>query len=361
MYWFRNDAAVDYMREEVGADVCVLLVDDDEANGLAAALGAEDETEAFCVVYYDAATGNYSFGHEIGHLLNAEHQREGSSSHARHGYLYQGTVWWRTIMATSSAGGTRIQYWSNPEIDDPYDDTPMGTYANENNVGAALNVNAPDISDFLPTGTPSAPAAPSNLVIPNEAQVGQNPQLDWDASTTLGVNTYKVYRCENYVGSCAATLQVIATTSETNYTDTEIEITTKDNSDDRYRYHVTAVQFGLESADSNYEEVWAGVAVKAAGEDETTMLPPSEFKLHQNYPNPFNPVTEIRYDVPETFPIRLIVYDIAGREVARLVDGTVEAGCHSVLFDATGLASGVYIYKLEAGAFNQTARMIIAK
>lgn len=175
------------------------------------------------------------------------------------------------------------------------------------------------------------------------------------------MNTYKVYRCENYVGNCTATLQVIATTSETNYTDTEIEITTKDNSDDRYRYHVTAVQFGLESADSNYEEVWGGVAVKAAGEDETTMLPPSEFKLHQNYPNPFNPVTEIRYDVPETFPIRLIVYDIAGREVARLVDGTVEAGRHSVLFDATGLASGVYIYKLEAGAFNQTARMIIAK
>lgn len=263
-------------------------------------------------------------------------------------------------MATPDAGGTRIQYWSNPEIDDPYDDTPMGTYANENNVGAALNYFGPDVSDFLPTGNPSAPAAPSNLVIPNEAQIGQNPQLFWDASTTLGVNTYKVYRCENYVGNCTATLQVIATTSETNYTDTEIEITTKDNSDDRYRYHVTAVQFGLESADSNYEEVWGGVPFKVIGEDEIT-LPPAEFMLHQNYPNPFNPVTEIRYDISEATHVRLIVYDIAGREAARLVDGVVEVGRHSVLFDATGLVSGVYIYKLEAGAFNLTARMILAK
>ena len=127
-----------------------------------------------------------------------------------------------------------------------------------------------------------------------------------------------------------------------------------------YSLIIQPVQFGLESADSNYEEVWAAYLFKTA--DENNLTPSaSDFMLYQNHPNPFNPTTEIRYEVLEAAHIRLVVYDITGREVARLVDGIKEAGRHKVVFDGRSLASGVYIYKLVAEEFQQSMRMILAK
>ncbi|MBK8552925.1 MAG: T9SS type A sorting domain-containing protein [Ignavibacteria bacterium] len=76
-----------------------------------------------------------------------------------------------------------------------------------------------------------------------------------------------------------------------------------------------------------------------------------KFRLGQNYPNPFNPVTKIDFDIPMNSKISLIVYDVSGREIKKLVNEIKEAGYYSVNFDGTNLASGVYLYKLEAGSF----------
>ena len=95
---------------------------------------------------------------------------------------------------------------------------------------------------------------------------------------------------------------------------------------------------------------------------------PSAFALLQNYPNPFNPNTGIRFQVPGVSDVRLIVYDILGREVAVLVNERKAAGTHEVPFDATGLASGVYIYRLtaslpagQAGSFTATRLMSLVR
>ncbi|MBX2990979.1 MAG: T9SS type A sorting domain-containing protein [Bacteroidetes bacterium] len=88
---------------------------------------------------------------------------------------------------------------------------------------------------------------------------------------------------------------------------------------------------------------------------------PSEFFLAQNYPNPFNPTTTITYQLPVVADVTLTVYDMLGREVATLVNGRRNAGNHSVQFDATGQASGVYFYKLQAGSFVQTKRMLLVR
>lgn len=77
-------------------------------------------------------------------------------------------------------------------------------------------------------------------------------------------------------------------------------------------------------------------------------LIPTDVRLDQNYPNPFNPTTTIRFTLPERMPVRLMVTDVIGREVARLVDDTIGAGPHSLSFDGTGLSSGVYFCRLEA-------------
>ena len=87
---------------------------------------------------------------------------------------------------------------------------------------------------------------------------------------------------------------------------------------------------------------------------------PTEFALESNYPNPFNPQTTIRFSVPESAQVRLIVYDVLGRQVRVLVDGTREAGTHEVVFEAGNLPSGTYLYRLEtpAGSFVQMMQLM---
>src|SRR5690606_12941027 len=85
------------------------------------------------------------------------------------------------------------------------------------------------------------------------------------------------------------------------------------------------------------------------------------YKLYQNYPNPFNPSTQICFDLPKSDFVKISVFDMLGREVARLMDGNVNAGSHSVEFNAVQFPSGTYFYKLEAGDFKEMKKMILIK
>ncbi|MEK9137366.1 MAG: T9SS type A sorting domain-containing protein, partial [Bacteroidota bacterium] len=91
---------------------------------------------------------------------------------------------------------------------------------------------------------------------------------------------------------------------------------------------------------------------------------PGEFALHQNYPNPFNPATTIHFDLPSQGHVKLIVYDLLGREVRTLVNNELPAGYHSVAFDASrqvGMASGVYFYRLASQGYVVTRRMLLLR
>ncbi len=87
----------------------------------------------------------------------------------------------------------------------------------------------------------------------------------------------------------------------------------------------------------------------------------SRFALGQNYPNPFNPSTTIRYDLPQSSMVRLSVFDILGHEISVLVNERKDAGSYEVKFDGSGLSSGVYFYRLQAGAFVQTRKLLLMK
>jgi len=88
---------------------------------------------------------------------------------------------------------------------------------------------------------------------------------------------------------------------------------------------------------------------------------PSEFSLSQNYPNPFNPATNIKFSLPKSGFVKLSIYDVMGGEVSMLINGELSAGSYNYDFDATSLASGIYFYKLEAGVFTQTKKMVLIK
>lgn len=88
---------------------------------------------------------------------------------------------------------------------------------------------------------------------------------------------------------------------------------------------------------------------------------PEEDTISQNYPNPFNPGTQIEFSLSNTKPVRIDVYDRIGRKVSTLIDGTLERGFHTVTFDGTGLASGLYFYRIVTDQTQTTKKMILVK
>ena len=106
---------------------------------------------------------------------------------------------------------------------------------------------------------------------------------------------------------------------------------------------------------------WIGEKMTVGVEDEANNSVVSNFNLAQNYPNPFNPSTKISYAIQSPELVTLRVFDVLGREVAMLVNQYQSAGNHSVSFDASSLASGMYFYKLEAGSFQSIKKMMLLK
>ena len=86
-----------------------------------------------------------------------------------------------------------------------------------------------------------------------------------------------------------------------------------------------------------------------------------DFTLCQNYPNPFNPETRIHFELPQDNAVRLVVYDLLGRQVMTLVNEFKKAGRYDVVLDAATLASGVYFYRLQTGAFNDVKKLLVLR
>jgi tetratricopeptide (TPR) repeat protein len=98
-----------------------------------------------------------------------------------------------------------------------------------------------------------------------------------------------------------------------------------------------------------------------SGELQARASLPTEFALHQNYPNPFNPTTTIKYDLPIETRVTLKLYDLLGREVRTLVDRQMPAGFHQATVDGSALASGVYLYRIDAGSFTHVRKLVLLK
>jgi hypothetical protein len=93
---------------------------------------------------------------------------------------------------------------------------------------------------------------------------------------------------------------------------------------------------------------------------------PEMYVLHQNYPNPFNPVTSFRYDLPENTLVNITIYDMMGRLVKTLINGSQAAGYRTIQWNATNnigqpVSAGVYLYTIQAGEFRQTKKMVLLK
>lgn len=121
------------------------------------------------------------------------------------------------------------------------------------------------------------------------------------------------------------------------------------------RYYIVAGTYG--------RSMWIR---EISGEDpvgisNTSNESPIRYSLYQNYPNPFNPATQISFDLPKNDFVTLKVYDITGREIVQLVNSNLKAGVHKVNFNAVTLSSGIYFYRISAGNFTDTRKMVLIK
>ena len=124
-----------------------------------------------------------------------------------------------------------------------------------------------------------------------------------------------------------------------------------------YQYRIYAFN-SIINSDTVYSDT---VTIIVTSVGSTSLTFPKVYSLSQNYPNPFNPSTIIKYDVAKESFVSLKIYDMLGREVKTLVNEDKPAGSYEIKFNASNLSSGIYFYRIKAGEFVQSKKMILLK
>jgi hypothetical protein len=238
--------------------------------------------------------------------------------------------------------------------------TPRGISSVSNDVFLVWKTDA---SNYLRYKQYDAiPLAPQNLTITESDN--NHPYLAWNTNEEPDINKYYIYRKDQYGGGW----QYLAQTSNTYYEDETLTYChaippSQCPNERNFDFYVTAIDLSSNESDSS-NNVSADLVGSAP--DKISIKGPQiektgEFSLKQNHPNPFNPTTQINYSVKTTSEVTLKVYDMLGKEVASLVNGRKEPGNYSVTFNAENLPSGIYVYKLTAGKFTTTKKLLLIK
>ena len=338
-------------RDAYSADVCVLIIDHPTvgAAGYSYMLKA-NAAGAFVVVDVEYATGYYSFGHEIGHLYGAGHDR-GTNQNTNytygHGFVNNISNSWRTIMSynvCTQGPCLRLQYWSNPNI--YYGGNAMGTTQYEDNA-RVLDVRASTLEGFREHFNVSV-NGPSQL---NFKQWGTFTASTSGGGGTIYYSWYKKYDGSStwtYRGSSSSQSERMLTTGFT----MKVVCTRGPQSDFTTKYC---------AYDSGRSKNGGASGNTIGGDDSIS-----------NFPNPFNPTTAIQYNIPDLSDVNIIVYDIAGKEIISWNFDNVNAGDKQIQWsglDKNGLKvpAGTYLYNIsitskETGkTISKTDKMLFLK
>lgn len=202
-------------------------------------------------------------------------------------------------------------------------------------------------------GEPSQPAPPP---APNAYKIGFIGE-----STILG-NTYTQYSLSNSEQDGTEIPMLIEGPErfvtlkwqKTGFESVPITLKASDN------YSLDSESGSIEISSTELSEAVLGIGDYAVSIEENSGLPES-YKLNQNYPNPFNPSTNISFDIPKKSHVQIEVFNVTGQKVATVVDRTYTAGSFTVQFDASALSTGTYVYRIKAGNYTESRKMILIK
>lgn len=321
-----NDVHSD--REQFDADFCILITEnfDGDYVGLAATIGAS-YSSAFCVVEDGAAIDNFSFAHEIGHLMGARHDLyEDGSGDYNHGYIIHSEQV-RTVMAYNTEcddngyNCQRIAFFSNPDIDFDGTGKALGDAEDAHNE-RALDENEVDFKDLEPIVTNKTFLFPETI-----------------SGTIYGSITAlsSIHNASSYEISNGA--QGVWSAGDELYLD---------------------VGFEVESG-SQFVGKIAGCNASKIGEtvDESFVNGMDATLLMNVFPDPANNETSISFTLPETAMVRGMLYDLSGRNLLTFINNTFEPGTHQVNIDVNKIPSGTYLCKMDAGAIREVKKLVV--
>ena len=233
------------------------------------------------------------------------------------GLNYDTAYYWRVRAVNSSGSSSWSQVWSFTTLSD---DTGSGDDTGNNGNGKGPKKSSP--SD-------------------DEKNVSKKPTFKWDT----------VDDAESYTIQVSSTEESLILIEEEVY-ETQFTPGREFQPNSKYEWRVRATVNGT-------TEEWSDSWEFTTAPDEFVFE--VETELNQNYPNPFNPTTQIRFNLTEAQDVSLKVYDMAGRLVATVFEGTVQAGSHEETFNAQSLASGIYFYRLTTNSEIITRKMTLMK
>ncbi len=190
-------------------------------------------------------------------------------------------------------------------------------------------------------------ALPVELSSFSAAVIGQNVKLNWTTETEVNNYGFEVERCALSAERQAWEKIGFVNGNGNSNSSKNYSFNDKTATGGKYSYRLKQIDNDGQFEYSNIIEVDINL--------------PLEFSLNQNYPNPFNPSTKISFQIAETAFTSLKVFDVLGNEIESIVNKEMQAGSYEVNFDAGNLSNGVYFYKLQAGSFVQTKKMLLLK
>lgn len=196
------------------------------------------------------------------------------------------------------------------------------------------------------------------------ADVGDPIVVTWVDNPNTAVNQFEIWRKVKHNGVTGEP-DLLATVGRGVQTYTDYDYVGTDGYTNDLLWYDVRAYYSTEGkySDEDYQAVFGQENVSIQEDKLIATLSnelPADYSI-SNYPNPFNPTTTISYQLPENGFVTIKVFDLLGKEIATLVDGNRTAGYHKVNFDATRLTSGIYIYTINAGKYNQSKKMILMK
>jgi hypothetical protein len=213
------------------------------------------------------------------------------------------------------------------------------------------------------------PDPPQNLSV--QASPDYHPLIQWQASPSTNVVSYNVYRMVHGIENDWVHIQTVPVGTH-QYEDTEYATPHSGNMApwmDDADYTVTAVnEYGDNSEMPPFVTITVVVPeypepkpAKSSAPETPDVPLPEEYALKSAYPNPFNAQTLIKYELPEDSYVILDIFNISGQKIASLINEHKDAGYHEIVWNASGVPSGIYLYKFSAGNFTSTKKMTLVK
>lgn len=265
--------------------------------------------------------------------------------------------------------------WSNPPLPVRNQSDSLTIELTGRNSDGSLSV-----SIYFTNILGASPSKPQLLKVEKESIGDQfSPRLNWNRNLEPDLSGYRIYRGDGYA---PVSFAYLGECTDTTYLDESVLLYGSGGGNQPCSYYLVQYTYAVSAYDNSdkesvksdgafiegYSDPCAPIGPMISNPGNSSpngrkneILTKSEFRLFDVYPNPFNPSTIIEFDIPEDLEVKIVIFDVSGKQISELSNQAYEMGRHSIRFDGAGLPSGIYYCRLEAGMFVNVKKLVLLK